>query len=834
MGAREFDSEAVGGRGEIDLNGVTAALGRNKRLIAQATLGAAAAALVFCLMVSPRYMAEARILVENQESYFTSAAPEGARDASAPQDFDAEAINSQIQLLTSRDLARKAVQKLGLKGNPEFDPDASFLSSLMRPLALFGLGGRSLDQQPDDRLLTNFIDHLTVMSPSKTRVLQVEFTSRDPDLAARGANVVAELYIDLKSQAKREGAHQAAQALRPLMGSLETRVAEADAKMEAFRARTGLYESSENTSVPTQQLGEIATKLAEARAAQSEAEAKARGLRDLLKQGRLGDAGEISSNDLVRRIAEQRVAVRSQLALESRTLLPAHPLIKGLEAQLSDIETQLRAAVEKAARGQDNDARVAATRVANLTALLEEQKGAVGASNADAAQLRELQRDAKILKDQLASVAAKYQAALSRDVADSAPPDARIISRALAPSQPVFPKKLPITIFAAIAGLFFSSAYVVARELSGERARTEPKRERATIDAESEMAPARGAIKPAIAEREIAAPAAPPAAVADVSSARETAGDSTIAGLKKAVFGFGMDRAAAEKAKPESLLSRVKQAVAEYAAPAEALAPASSEPASPPKQREATTAARIESQAEPVALLAPQAKPQTDARDAAPAVAEPEPKATSDVMVKMAPRPRNAASRALVERIAAARSGGGAKVLVASAAESASACASLALARAMAREGRAILVQIDHDDASLADALALADGRDEFEEAQPGLAQLLHGEASFAEAIYRDGASRLHIIQSGGAVSDESGDLDLILDALQSTYDFVLVATGWNSEAARISADADLTVIFAEDGTARDFLHDDFAAAGARAILLAGVDSLGEIVEMAA
>jgi Mrp family chromosome partitioning ATPase len=297
-----------------------------------------------------------------------------------------------------------------------------------------------------------------------------------------------------------------------------------------------------------------------------------------------------------------------------------------------------------------------------------------------------------------------------------------------------------------------------------------------------------------------------------------------------------MDRPSAETAKAESFLSRVKQAVAEYAAPAATLAPAASGESRPaPKLWEASASPRIAPQAEPqtVAKIAIQAAPQTIAQVASQA-ARPEPEAASDVMVKMAPRPRNTASRALVERIAAARAGGGAKVLVASAAESASACASLALARAMAREGRAILVQIDHADASLANALASADGRDEFDEAQPGLAQLLHGEASFAEAIYRDGASRLHIIQSGGAVGDESGDLDLILDALQSTYDFVLVASGWNSEAARISADADMTVIFAEDGTARDFLHDDFAASGARAILLAGVDSLGEIVEMAA
>ena len=85
MGARQFDSQAADERDEVDLNGVAAALGRNKRLVARATLGAAAAALLFCLVSSPRYMAEARLLVENQESYFTSASPEGARDGEMTQ-----------------------------------------------------------------------------------------------------------------------------------------------------------------------------------------------------------------------------------------------------------------------------------------------------------------------------------------------------------------------------------------------------------------------------------------------------------------------------------------------------------------------------------------------------------------------------------------------------------------------------------------------------------------------------------------------------------------------------------------------------------------------------
>ena len=108
-------------------------------------------------------------------------------------------------------------------------------------------------------------------------------------------------------------------------------MAEADAKVEAVpRPDRAVRKRPDKQPSPTQQLGEIATKLAEARAAQSDAQAKAQTLRDLLKMGRLSDAGDIAKSDLVRRIADQRVAVRAQLAAESRTLLPGHPRIKEL------------------------------------------------------------------------------------------------------------------------------------------------------------------------------------------------------------------------------------------------------------------------------------------------------------------------------------------------------------------------------------------------------------------------------------------------------------------------------------------------------------------------
>ncbi|MGO9941260.1 MAG: GumC family protein [Rhodoblastus sp.] len=733
MGAEQMQFRADV-RDEVDLDGLVAALGRNKRLIAWATLGAAAAALLFCFLVKPRYLAESRILIENQENYFTRADTDGSRMADAPALLDAEEVNSQIQLLKSRDLARKAIQALGLKGDPEFDPAASGGNFLEQTLSILGYG--SSDQAQEDRLLIGFDDHLSVMSPAKTRVLQVEFASRDPDLAAKGANVVADLYIELKTQAKRDNAFRAARTLKPMIAALEARVAETDARVEDFRAKNGLFENGQSATVPTQQLGEIAAKLAEARAAQSEAQAKAQGLRELLQQGRLGDAAEIWSNDLVRRAAEQRMLVRAQLASESRTLLPAHPRIKELTAQIAELDSLLNSAVEKAAGGLENDARVAAARVANLSGLLEEQKHAVSESSADETRLRELQRDEKVLKDQLASEAAKYQAALARAEADSAPPDARIISRALAPSQPVFPKKAPITIFAALAGLFFAVGGLAANEMTRQRKADAPWKPPLPLEL--------GEIKAHEAAPEVFVPAAEPAP-------------------------------------PEETLP------------------------SQPSNRAVT---------ETVPVVAPVAA-RPDLREV------PEDEA-------------QASSLGLIERIALAAGQGGVKVLIVSAEDCALARPSLRLARALAREGRAMLVQLDDEDAFLRAALEQAIGPRNAGEWRPGLAQLLDGQASFAEAIFRDAASRLHIVQAGGAVETEDGALDLILDALQATYDFVLIAGDGRMAATSLAVQAEMTVIFADDARIREFLHDDFAEAGAQEIVLAALDPRGEAVELAA
>lgn len=461
-------SETEATTGEIDLSGIGRALARKRWWVIGPTLVAFVSAFAFVNLVKPRYTSDAKLLLENQDSFFTRVDKGERISATEP---DAEDVQSQIQLLTSRDLARRVIKQLGLQGNAEFDPLANGVGALTRVMVLLGITRDPTRMSPEDRILEKFSDKLSVLSPTKTRVLSVEFSSRDPDLAARGANAVADAYIEMQQEAKRDLARSAAQSLATLVSDLHTRVAEAEAKVEDYRAKTGLLVGSNNTVIPTQQLGELNNQLSIARGAQADAQAKANLLRDMLRQNRIGEIPDVANNEVMRRIFEQRVALRAQLALESRTLLPQHPRIKELNAQLSDLDMQWRATAERTAHTLENDARIASARVENLTRALEDQKRVAGAAGSEEVKLRDLERSARLLKDQLEAETAKYQEAVARERVKATPADARIIQRALAPQIPSFPKKIPITAFATLAALILSAGAVVAGELLSGRAR---------------------------------------------------------------------------------------------------------------------------------------------------------------------------------------------------------------------------------------------------------------------------------------------------------------------------------------------------------------------------
>ena len=280
--------------GDLDLHALGQALTRKRSWIIVPTVLALVASLAAVNMITPRYKSEARILIDGRESVFLR--PSGERNEER-NPLDAEAVTSQVQLLQSRDLAREIIKKNKLAERPEFDPVLQGFSPLKSLLALVGIGRDPFSLTPEERVLEAYYERFTAYAVDKSRVIVVEFQSRDPELAVRVANSIAEGYLVLQQDARQQQARSASQWLSGEIEHLRKKVAEAESRVEEFRSKSSLFVGTNNTTLSNQQMGEINTQLNNARALKSDAESKARLIKDMLQSGKPIEASEVLNSE---------------------------------------------------------------------------------------------------------------------------------------------------------------------------------------------------------------------------------------------------------------------------------------------------------------------------------------------------------------------------------------------------------------------------------------------------------------------------------------------------------------------------------------------------------
>ena len=450
--------------GELDLGAVGRALWRKRLWIVGPALLAALIAFVGVNLIMPRYKSEARILIDGRENVFLRPEAEKAGDRERAV-IDPEAVSSQVQLVLSRDLALQVIKQLKLNENPEFDPVLRGIGPVRQVLMMVGIAKDPLRMTPEERVLEVYYERLSAFPVDKSRVISVEFQSTDPVLAAKIANTIAENYLVLQQTVKLDQTRVASTWLSNEIDTLRGKVADAEAKVEGFRARSNLFLGPNNNTLSNQQLGELNSQIGSARAQKAEADARAQSIREMLKPGRAIEAGDAVNSELIRRLGEQRATLRAQLAEQSSTLLDQHPRIKELRAQISDIERQLRSEAEKLARTLDSDAKIAAARVDQLSANMDQLKRQATSTSEQDVQLRAFEREAKAQRDLLESYLAKYREASARENLGSVPTEARIISHAVVSNTAYFPKKLPIVLIAALVTFLLATGFVTTGEL---------------------------------------------------------------------------------------------------------------------------------------------------------------------------------------------------------------------------------------------------------------------------------------------------------------------------------------------------------------------------------
>lgn len=452
---------------DIDLAQFFRAVWQRKAAILATTAIVGVLAFVGAHSIAPTYKSNAMLLIEPREPSFSASGPNASTVEPLPDELN---VASQVQLLQSVDLMKQVARDLKLHERAEFDPESS-PSALTDFLVLFGITKNPLELPPEERVLKAFKEKLVVYQVEKSRVIGIEFASKDPQLAAEIPNAITDVYRSLQSGAKLDSNSEAVRWLETEIANLRGKVRDAEQKVAEYRSQAGLMSLGSDQSFSSKQLSDISTELARVRGERANAEATAENLRATIKAGKPTDTLDaITRSESVQRLRAAESQVQAQISDLSTTLLENHPQMKSLRAQLAGLREQIRAEALKVAAGLENEAAVSRERETQLIAQMNAVKADTARAGEDEVGLKSLEREATAQRQLLETYLARYREASSRLDKDSSPADARVISRAVPPQEPSFPKVLPMTIVAALATFILSCILVMLMELFSGRA----------------------------------------------------------------------------------------------------------------------------------------------------------------------------------------------------------------------------------------------------------------------------------------------------------------------------------------------------------------------------
>lgn len=447
----------------IDLRELLRVLRRRIELILGVTLAVAVLAVLIVSQLTSIYAAESMVLVGARESQVVD-----IEAVMAGLPTDAGTIESEIQVIRSRRLAGRVIDRLALDKDQEFNP------ALQVPSGLLGLLDPrttlpddwadwltgAADQEPLDEaeavlaqreaVIDTLAEALEVEAIGRSRVIAISAESESPKKAAAIANALAELYIVSQLEAKFEATERANAWLSDRLTTLRAQVEEAEQAVEAYRRETGIVEG-ERVNLTNEQISDLSTQLVLEQTKRAESEARLRQVQALLASAGGADSlSDVLSSRLIVSLREQEAEVKRKVAELSQEYGERHPRMVNARAELSDLEGKIEAEVSRIVEGLRNDVAVARARESSIRGSLNALKAQVGEVNADQVQLRALEREAEANRTLLQTFLARSKETENQGA--FVEPDATIISSAAIPVDPAKPRKALLVILAVVVG----------------------------------------------------------------------------------------------------------------------------------------------------------------------------------------------------------------------------------------------------------------------------------------------------------------------------------------------------------------------------------------------
>ena len=375
-----------------------------------------------------------------------------------------EYVTTQMEILQSRDVAERVVTKLRLHEHPVYQPDAlswwqsidfSALLPASRQVPPEQLTPEAREAQRINAVTTAVMENVSVQPVRNSRLAVVNFESTSPALAAQVANALVTEFINRDLQNRLSGTTQATGWLEDRLGSLRRELSIAERALQDFRVREGLVDVEGKTSLGSNELTLLNTRLEEARRTRIAAQ----NIRDEVQtlggtvRARVDDLMSIPAvlnHMLVRDVKLEQNAARRDLAELSKTYGLKHPKIIAATQRLESADRNLVTEVRKVVSGIEREYDFAARSEAQLTEDWEARRLEVQDFNRKEFELRALQRDVDTNRELLDVFFARLKAV--NETGGFEQPHARMVDRAMVPVSPVAPNKQLTILLALILG----------------------------------------------------------------------------------------------------------------------------------------------------------------------------------------------------------------------------------------------------------------------------------------------------------------------------------------------------------------------------------------------
>lgn len=385
---------------------------------------------------------------------------------------DSATVETQVEILKSENISLAVIRDLHLIDDPEFTGSGGGVLGAVLGFVggLFSDARAPSEFEQTRKALSVFERNRTVKRLGLTYVMEIGYTSKDPQKAARIANAIADAYIVDQLEAKYQATRRASVWLQDRIKELRTQASAAQKSVVDFKTANNIVDAG-GRLMNEQQLAEVNSQLIMAHAATAEAKARLDRMNEIQKQD-VPDANvaDALKNDTIVKLRGQYVDMASKESIWAMKYGSDHLAAVNLRRQMAEIKKNIQDELKRIRESYKSEYDIAATREESIKSSLANVVSESQLTNQAQVQLRELESNAQSYQAMYDNFLQRYMESVQQQ---SFPiTEARVISAATTPLVKSYPKSLIILAAGLLGGLLLAFGAAMARELTDKVFRT--------------------------------------------------------------------------------------------------------------------------------------------------------------------------------------------------------------------------------------------------------------------------------------------------------------------------------------------------------------------------